>query len=96
MTTTEEQTSETGNEATTEDADMERMREEIERNARRRLSPQEYELLAYRYGLDGGQPHTCQETVDRFNVSRERILAIENKGLRGGCPKRRKKLRDYV
>ena len=46
------------------------------------LSDREREVIAMRYGLVDGQPHTLEEVARCFQVTRERIRQIEQKGLK--------------
>jgi RNA polymerase primary sigma factor len=46
------------------------------------LEKREFEILSYRFGLDGGQERTLEEVGERFNVTRERIRQIQNIALR--------------
>jgi RNA polymerase primary sigma factor len=45
------------------------------------LSTRQRQILELRYGLGGQRPQTLDEVGRTFNVSRERIRQIENKGL---------------
>ena len=57
------------------------MREDIE-PALASLSFRERAVLALRYGLDGEQPHTLQETGEKIHVTRGRVKQIEMKAIR--------------
>ncbi|MDR3691249.1 MAG: sigma-70 family RNA polymerase sigma factor [Fimbriimonas sp.] len=46
------------------------------------LSDREREVIAMRYGLLDGQPHTLEEVARCFQVTRERIRQIEQKALK--------------
>lgn len=46
------------------------------------LEPRERDVLVMRYGLFGGQAHTLEEVATHFQVTRERIRQIEQKGLK--------------
>ncbi len=46
------------------------------------LSEREREVIAMRYGLTDGQPHTLEEVAKAFQVTRERIRQIEQKSLK--------------
>lgn len=59
-----------------------------------RLTHRETEVFNYRFGLEGEQPHTMDETCERFRITRERIWQIETKA--GGRCRRRRELRDYL
>ncbi len=41
------------------------------------LDRREREILAFRFGLEGQQPHTIEEAAEEFGVSRERIRQVE-------------------
>lgn len=61
------------------------------------LTPREEKVLALRFGLVDGHPHTLEEVGKEFNVTRERIRQIEAKALRKlRHPSRSKKLRDFL
>jgi RNA polymerase primary sigma factor len=46
------------------------------------LSDRERDVIALRYGLLDGQPHTLEEVARAFQVTRERIRQIEQKALK--------------
>jgi RNA polymerase primary sigma factor len=46
------------------------------------LGDRERDVIAMRYGLLDGQPHTLEEVARAFQVTRERIRQIEQKGLK--------------
>ncbi len=46
------------------------------------LEQRERDVLVMRYGLFGGQAHTLEEVAAHFQVTRERIRQIEQKGLK--------------
>jgi RNA polymerase primary sigma factor len=46
------------------------------------LADREREVIALRYGLIDGQPHTLEEVARFFHVTRERIRQIEQKALK--------------
>lgn len=46
------------------------------------LSDREREVVALRYGLTDGQPHTLEEVARAFQVTRERIRQIEQKAIK--------------
>ena len=65
------------------DADLlqESLGTEIER-ALETLSPRESDVIKLNYGLGGEQPHTLQEIGEMFDLSRERVRQIREKGIR--------------
>ena len=57
------------------------------------LTPREEQIIRLRFGLDGDEPKTLEETAKVFNITRERIRQIEAKALRKlRHPSRAKKL----
>ena len=58
----------------------------------------ERQLLAFRFGLEGGVPKTLQETADKFGISRERVRQIESRAVRRivGHIRRRKSIADFL
>ena len=65
------------------DADLlqESLGTEIERDLET-LSPRESDVIKLNYGLGGEQPHTLQEIGEMFDLSRERVRQIREKGIR--------------
>ena len=61
------------------------------------LSEREQKVLALRFGLEDGKPHTLEEVGREFQVTREHIRQIEAKALRKlRHPTRSRKLRDFL
>ena len=61
------------------------------------LSERKQKVLALRFGLEDGKPHTLEEVGREFQVTRERIRQIEAKALRKlRHPTRSRKLRDFL
>ena len=61
------------------------------------LSEREQKVLALRFGLEDGKPHTLEEVGREFQVTRERIRQIEAKALRKlRHPTRSRNLRDFL
>lgn len=61
------------------------------------LSEREQKVLALRFGLEDGKPHTLEEVGREFQVTRERIRQIEAKAFRKlRHPTRSRKLRDFL
>lgn len=46
------------------------------------LTEREKDIVALRYGLLTGEPHTLEEVSSIFNLSRERVRQIQNKAMR--------------
>ena len=54
------------------------------------------EIIELRCGLNGKEPLTLEEVGDKYNISRERVRQIENKGLRKtGSTLKRKGCKDF-
>ena len=64
-----------------EDDDLRRCEDVIHR-VLDTLDPQENDVLARRFGLNGSQPQTLEEIGERYAVTRERIRQIEVKALK--------------
>ncbi len=63
------------------------------------VDERERQILILRFGLKGGEPHTLEETAQRFGVTRERIRQIELnaiKKIRYVLKLKEEKLEDYV
>lgn len=45
------------------------------------LDSREFEIIVYRYGLYGSQPHTQSETAKKLNISRSYVSRIEKKAV---------------
>jgi RNA polymerase primary sigma factor len=61
------------------------------------LTPREAKVLAMRFGLTDGTPHTLEEVGLEFAVTRERIRQIEAKALRKlRHPTRSKRLKGFL
>ncbi|HXG23412.1 MAG TPA: sigma-70 family RNA polymerase sigma factor [Chthonomonadales bacterium] len=56
------------------------VRDELER-ALSTLTPREREVLILRFGLNGEEPHTLEETGRRLHITRERARQIEMKAM---------------
>ena len=41
------------------------------------LPTRKAQVIRYRFGLDGGQPHTLEETATEFGTTRERVHQLE-------------------
>jgi RNA polymerase nonessential primary-like sigma factor len=59
------------------------------------LSPQQYEVLALRFGLADGQPLTLAKIGIQLNISRERVRQIEREAL-SKLRKRKAMIREYL
>lgn len=61
-----------------------------------KLDPRTVEILTLRYGLDGGDALTLEETGAKYGLTRERIRQIESKGFkRLSRPSTAEALRDF-
>lgn len=47
-----------------------------------RLAPREARVMRLRFGLEGGEPHTCEEIGRQFGLTRERVRQIQDIALR--------------
>jgi RNA polymerase nonessential primary-like sigma factor len=59
------------------------------------LTPQQYEVLALRFGLADGQPLTLAKIGIQLNISRERVRQIEREAL-SKLRKRKATIREYL
>lgn len=46
------------------------------------LTPQEFKIISWRYGLVGPEPLTLQQIADKYKLSRERIRQLEARALK--------------
>ncbi len=61
------------------------------------LSEKESNVIKYRFGLEGGRPHSLKEIGDKYNLTKERIRQIEKKAInRLRHPTRRRRLESYI
>ena len=74
---------------------IQKNKERLEKELHDRFSVREEKIICYRYGLDDGQVHTLEETIEKFSTTRERIRQIEAKAAHR-CPHRRHKLYDFL
>lgn len=58
------------------------LREQVRELVSARLSPREQRILSLRFGLDGDERQTLEETAEDMGVPRERIRQIERHALR--------------
>jgi RNA polymerase sigma factor (sigma-70 family) len=45
------------------------------------LEPREREVLCYRFGLEGQEPHTLEQAAAHFGIARERVRQIEARAI---------------
>ena len=45
------------------------------------LDKREFDIIVYRYGLYGNQPHTQNETAEKLDISRSYVSRIEKKAI---------------
>ena len=63
------------------------------------VDEREKQILILRFGLNGGEPHTLEETAKHFNVTRERIRQIEMAAItkiRNVLKQKEERLENYV
>ncbi len=58
------------------------MRQELSQILGSVLTEREKNVIAMRYGLENGEPHTLEEVSGLFNLSRERVRQIQSKAIR--------------
>lgn len=58
------------------------MRQELSQILGSVLTEREKNVIAMRYGLETGEPHTLEEVSGLFNLSRERVRQIQSKAIR--------------
>jgi RNA polymerase sigma factor (RpoD-like family) len=58
------------------------MRQEISHILKSVLTEREKDVIALRFGLESGEPHTLEEVSGLFNLSRERVRQIQSKAIR--------------
>ncbi|MFP3896958.1 MAG: sigma-70 family RNA polymerase sigma factor [Anaerolineales bacterium] len=79
-----------------EETNKELLREQV-RESLASLSEREQNVLALRFGLDGGETYTLEEVGEKIGVTRERVRQIEAKALRKlRHPTKSRQLRDYL
>lgn len=80
-----------------DESDLNNLRSDLMESMKDVLKKREYEVLYYRYGLDGGGPRTLEDVGKMFGVTRERIRQIEAKAERRLKYSRRSKhLKEYL
>lgn len=80
-----------------DELDLNNLRSDLMESMKDVLKKREYEVLYYRYGLDGGGPRTLEDVGRLFGVTRERIRQIEAKAERRLRYSRRSKhLKEYL
>ena len=80
-----------------DESDLNNLRSDLMESMKDVLKKREYEVLYYRFGLDGGGPRTLEDVGQMFGVTRERIRQIEAKAERRLRYSRRSKhLKEYL
>ena len=60
------------------DKEEEKIRREKTLKVLETLSERERQVILYRFGLDGGESHTADETIEHFGISLEKLRQIES------------------
>ena len=80
-----------------EDAEVNYLRRDIRHVMDSELAARERDVIVHRFGLEGGEPRTVDETAQLLGISRDRVRLVEARALNKlRHPQRNYRLKEYV